>query len=61
MKLTPTQIADVNSYMQSFDIKWYELEVELTDHFISIVEAILENDPNLSFYQAKEYARNKRI
>jgi hypothetical protein len=22
-------------HMQSFDIKWYELEVEMTDHFVS--------------------------
>jgi hypothetical protein len=30
----------------SFDIKWYELELELTDHFISVIEEILEKDRN---------------
>jgi hypothetical protein len=59
MKLTPTQIADVNSYMQSFDIKWYELEVELTDHFISIIEEIWTKAPELTFYQAKQCAENR--
>jgi hypothetical protein len=59
MKLTPTQIGDVNTYMQSFDIKWYELEVELTDHFVSIIEEILSKSPELTFYQAKQYAENR--
>lgn len=59
MKLTVEQIANVNSYMQSFDIKWYELEVELTDHFVSIIEEIWEKDSELTFYQAKQYAENR--
>jgi hypothetical protein len=33
--------------MQSFDIKWYELEVELTDHFVSSIEEILSKSLNL--------------
>jgi hypothetical protein len=59
MKLTAEQIGDVNSYMQSFDIKWYELEVELTDHFVSIIEEIWSKDPELTFYQAKQNAENR--
>lgn len=59
MKLTAEQIANVNSYMQSFDIKWYELEVELTDHFMSIIEEIWEKNPELTFFQAKQYAENR--
>jgi hypothetical protein len=59
MKLTAEQIANVNSYMQSFDIKWYELEVELKDHFISIIEEIWEKNPELTFFQAKQYAENR--
>lgn len=59
MKLTAEQIADVNSYMQSFDIKWYELEVEMTDHFMSIIEEVWVKNPQLTFYQTKQYAQNR--
>ena len=38
MKLTPKQIEYVSNYIKSFDIKWYELQVELTDHMITIME-----------------------
>jgi hypothetical protein len=53
MKLSPSQIEHVFNYIQSFDIKWYELQVELTDHFVSIMEDIWNENPELSFHQVK--------
>jgi hypothetical protein len=53
MKLSPSQIEYVFNYIQSFDIKWYELQVELTDHFVSIMEDIWNEHPELSFHQVK--------
>jgi hypothetical protein len=53
MKLTAEQIVYVSNYIQSFDIKWYELQVELTDHLVSIMEEIWNEDPELTFHQVK--------
>jgi chlorite dismutase len=35
MKLTTEQIEYVENYIISKDIKWYELQVELTDHMVT--------------------------
>jgi len=59
MKLTAEQIGCVSNYIQSFDIKWYELQVELTDHFVSIMEEIWNEDPELSFHQVKYYTEQR--
>lgn len=53
MKLTTEQIEYVSNYIQSFDIKFYELQVELTDHFVLIMEEIWNEDLELSFHQVK--------
>jgi len=58
-KLTTEQIGYVSNYIQSFDIKWYELQVELTDHFVSIMEEIWNEDPELSFHQVKYRAEQR--
>jgi hypothetical protein len=59
MKLTSQQIEYVSNYIQSFDIKWYELQVELTDHFVSIMEEIWNKDPELTFHQVKYRAEQR--
>ena len=59
MKLTTEQIKYVSDYIESKDIKWYELQVELTDHMVSSMEEIWEKDPELTFHQVKQYAENK--
>ncbi len=58
MKLTTEQIEYVSNYVKSFDIKWYELQVELTDHMVNSMEEIWEKDPGLTFHQVKQYAEN---
>ena len=61
MKLTNQQIEYVSNYIKSFDIKWYELQVEFTDHMVSSMEEIWEKDPDLTFHQVKHYAENKFV
>ena len=61
MKLTTEQVQYVFNYVNSFDIKWYELQVELTDHMISSMEEIWEKDRELTFHQVKQYAEKKFI
>ena len=58
-QLTASQIGYVSSYIQSFDIKWYELQVELTDHFVSIMEEIWNEDLELTFHQVKYRAEQR--
>jgi hypothetical protein len=58
MKLTTEQIEYISNYVKSFDIKWYELQVELTDHMVNSMEEIWEKDPELTFHQVKQYAEN---
>ncbi|MFV8334835.1 hypothetical protein ACNQF7_01975 [Flavobacterium sp. RSP29] len=59
MKLTTEQIDYISNYVKSFDIKWYELQVELTDHMVTSMEEIWEKDPELTFHQVKQYAENR--
>jgi len=59
MRLTAEQINYIENYIQSFDIKWYEIQVELTDHMVSIMEEIWEQDPELSFHQVKYQAEQR--
>jgi len=40
MKLTTEQIEYVFNYVKSFDIKWYKLQVEFTDHMATSMEEI---------------------
>lgn len=59
MNLTTEQIRTVSNYIQSFDIKWYELQVELTDHFVLIMEEIWNEDPELTFQKVKYRAEQR--
>ena len=59
MKLTNQQIEYVENYIISKDIKWYELQVELTDHMVSSMEEFWAKDPELTFHQVKHYAVDK--
>jgi hypothetical protein len=61
MKLTTAQIEYVSNYVKSFDIKWYELQVEFTDHMVNSMEEIWEKDPGLTFDQVKQNAANKFV
>jgi hypothetical protein len=56
MKLSPSQIEYINHYVVSKDIKWYELQMELTDHLVMEMERIWEQSPELSFHQVMNQA-----
>jgi hypothetical protein len=61
MKLTTEQIKHVFNYVASHDIKYYELQVELTDHMVTSMEEFWEKDPELTFHQVKRYAEDKFV
>jgi|JFJP01.1.fsa_nt_gi hypothetical protein len=44
MKLTVEQISEIDSYIKTFNIDYYELKQEFLDHMICSVEAILEKN-----------------
>jgi hypothetical protein len=52
MKLTKEQTSHIETYIASFDIKYYEIYMEILDHLILGVEAILEEDKTISFENA---------
>ena len=58
MKLTPEQIEIISNYVKSFDIKWYELQVEFTDHMVNSIEEIWKNNPKLTLDEVKIQAKN---
>jgi hypothetical protein len=59
MKLTTEQVDAVFDYVASHDIKWYELQIELTDHLVSIMEEMWKQDTKLSFHQVKYQAEER--
>ena len=63
MELTKEQIRDVNGYLWSCGIKYYDVRSEIVDHFSSILEVKLEENPALNFKQEiikihKEFGEN---
>jgi hypothetical protein len=59
MKLTNQQIEYVENYIISKYIKYYELQIELTDHMVTSMEEFWKKDPELTFHQVKYYAEDK--
>jgi len=52
MKLTTEQITYIENYIKSFDIKYYEVYMEILDHMILSVEDLLENSNEVAFEEA---------
>ena len=52
MKLDKEQIAYIENYISNFDVKYYEIYMEILDHLILGVEDILEEDKNISIEKA---------
>lgn len=51
MKLSAEEVNYVFNYIKNIDVKFYELQVELTDHLVLIMEEIWTEDPELTFHQ----------
>ena len=52
MQLTKEQILYIEDYIKGFDIKYYEIYMEILDHMILSVEAILEQNKEIVFEDA---------
>lgn len=51
MELTKEQLIEIEKYLQVSGIKYYDVRKELTDHFASILEEKLKENPKLNFHQ----------
>lgn len=52
-QLTKDEIQQLFDLVQGHAIKYYDVQVEIVDHFASAIEEIWETEPNLSFFHAK--------
>lgn len=52
MKLTNEQTSYIENYISNFDLKYYEIYMEILDHLILAVEDILEEDKNIPIEKA---------
>lgn len=52
MKLTKDQIQFIDTYLEKSGITWFDLKLELVDHFVTKIEAILTDQPNLNITEA---------
>jgi len=59
MKLAEEQITYIENYIKRNDVKYYEVYMEILDHMVLSVEAILENDKEISFEDAVVQAKKQ--
>ena len=59
MKLNQDQIQDLYKFTRQHFVEWYDLQTELVDHLANDIEVILQNNPNLSFQEAKARSFSK--
>lgn len=53
-ELTPTQIEYLFTFLRRKYVRYYDVQIELVDHFASAIEEIWKTEPNLSFEKAVE-------
>lgn len=51
MKLSAEEINYVFNYLKNIDVKYYELQIEFTDHLVLVMEEIWTEEPELTFHQ----------
>lgn len=51
MELTKEQLLQIDNYIFSCGIKFYDVRAEIVDHFANILEQSLEENPTLNFKQ----------
>jgi hypothetical protein len=51
-KLTADQIEELFTFIEQQNVKYYDVQMELVDHFASAIEQRMENDPSLLFEEA---------
>ena len=52
MELTNLQTQEIDKYITVCGIKYYDVKTEIVDHFASILEIRLDENPNLNFKEA---------
>ncbi|MCH3883646.1 hypothetical protein [Tenacibaculum aquimarinum] len=52
MELTKEQVLQIDNYISACGIKYYDVKMEIVDHFASILELRLEEEPDLDFKKA---------
>lgn len=51
MELTKEQIQEIDTYVSSCGVKYYDVKAEIVDHFATVLELQLEESPKLNFKQ----------
>ena len=51
MKLTNEQVLQIDNYVSNSGIKYYDVKNEIIDHFATILEQKLAENPKLDFKQ----------
>lgn len=59
MQLSQDQISQLYTFTRQHFVEWYDLQTELVDHLANDIEAILQDNPKLTFHEAKERAFSK--
>ena len=52
MELSKEQIHEIDKYISACGIKYYDVKMEIVDHFASILEIRLDENPSLNFKEA---------
>ncbi|WP_223032299.1 hypothetical protein [Hanstruepera marina] len=59
MRLSEEHIENLYAFTRKHFVEYYDLQTELVDHMANDIEVILEDNPNLSFEQARDKAFKK--
>ncbi|MFK7982624.1 MAG: hypothetical protein AB8G86_21780 [Saprospiraceae bacterium] len=53
-QVTPTETQELFNLVERHAIKYYDVQIEIVDHYASAIEEIWENEPDLSFLAAQK-------
>lgn len=59
MKVNQEQIEDLYAFTRNHFVEWFDLQTELVDHLANDIEAVWEENPNLSYEVARDRAYKK--
>ncbi len=59
MQLTDQHIEDLYAFTKAHYVEWHDLQTELVDHLANDIELICEENPELSFNQARDTSFKK--
>lgn len=59
MKLTESQIESLYQFTRQHYVEYYDVQVELVDHLANDIEQIWEQQPGLSFNDARDKSFKK--